>query len=176
LKQITVRSDDFNNPSYLSFWNSLISPNREKVDQFWQLETGETGYSTLAHVGHITDELSQLIDGFVEKEVKQEWDMLDENFQPITFVDLKVQPFTNHAWCVTQSGILACYDLDETTMSGIDRISTTTPGADVGIEFNSYHFILGETVYFSPTHLRPVKEINRWRIWYETPSRNKYGL
>lgn len=174
---IEVRSADFNQSPYWSFWNLRWSDNRTKIDEFWGLGTMEDGtQSTIERIGFISDEWQQVMLGFSDKEEKQSWELLDESWQPVTAVDMAIQPFTDRAWLVTQSGILYCYSLDEIMFSGVRDLQTRTAGPDTELDIDSTHLNIGDTISITPWHARPVKEITRFRVWYKDPSGTKYGL
>lgn len=172
---VQVRSADFNQGPYLSPWNTRFSENRKKVDEFWDL--GEvSGYCTLDRVEYITDEWQQLVLGFSDKESKEKWELLDEELNNISGVDVALQPFQERAWVVTADAMLYCFDTCEMMASGLDRIKDKTAGSHVQLEIEDQHIIRDETITFMPWHARPLKEIRKYRVWYETPSGTKYGL
>jgi hypothetical protein len=177
---ISVSSGDFNKEPYLSFFNLRYSPNRRKIDEFWQLNEITNGiYSpgtSLALVGFITDEWEQLIGGLSGKEVKEEWELLDENNLPIIAADMTIQPFTDRTWVIANNKKLYCYDLEESTIENIELIKDRTFGPDVKIEMPIRRVLVGEEIVFSIIHQRPVQEIASYRVWYQDPNGNKYGL
>ena len=125
---------------------------------------------------YISDEWQQLILGFVDKEDKNRWELTDELYNPISGVDLSLQPFTDRAWVVTQSGMLYCYNALEYLVSGMDLVKDRTSGSHVIIELDQRYVLLGEDIEFIPWHARPLKEILKYRVWYQTPSGTKYGI
>jgi hypothetical protein len=180
--QIEVRSADFNAGPYISPWNLKYSPNRLKIDEFW--DVGHNGtIPTLDRIEYQTDEWQQLVLGFSTKEVKDSWELLETTANTISGVnitvsgvDLALQPYSDLAWIATSDNRLLAYDLSELVVSGIDKISTTTPGAHVQLEQEELDVLLGEDIEFEPWHVRPLKEIASYRIWYELPDGQKFGL
>ncbi len=171
---VSIRSADFDNSPYWSFYNLRYSDNRTKVDEFWQLDdTGEK----LERVGMITDEWQQALLGFSEKEVKEQWDLIGTDWEySVTGVDMAVQPFTDRAWLVTDSGLLYCFALEETMASGVDYLQARSDGPMAQIECDTRRICLGDDIVFTPWHARPIKEIRRYRVWYQDPDGNKYGI
>jgi len=173
--QITVKSGDFGEDDYQDFWGLRYSKNRNKVDDFWGL--GSLGdASTLERIGHVSDEWQQYVLGFTEKEAKEAWELLDESDLPVSGVDLALQPFSDNAWVATASGLIHCYSADSEMASDLDLIKSRTPGSHVQIDIEPKWLLLGEDIDFVPWHARPVQEIVKYRIWYQTPSGTRYGL
>lgn len=175
---ITVTSSDFNSDHYLSSWNLRYSENRRKVDEFWALGDPVTsGVSvTLDRVGYISDEWQQLVQGYSDTEVKERWELLGDSLEIVSGVDVALQPFSDNVWLVTSDYKLICYDVSEMMPSGIDMLQGKTAGPDVQIDLEQKSVVMGEDILILPWHARPVKEILRYRIWYQTPSGTKYGL
>lgn len=172
---VTLTSANFVAPLYLSAWNNTYSDRRRKVDDFWAL--GEIGnVPTLDHVKYVTDEWQQLLLGFTEKEIKQSWQLLDNNGNEVNGIDLAVQPFSDKLWIITTSGMLYCYDARDDFYSNISLIQDRTVGSNVKLDFDFREVVSGEDFTFIPWHARPLKEIIRHRIWYQDPSGNKSGL
>lgn len=171
---IEVRSSDFNAPAYISPWNIRYSESRNKIDEFWQLDT--TSGTKLDRVEYISDEWQQLLNGFVEKQVRESWELVDESLMPVSGVDMAIQPFSDHVWIVTSDKYLYCYDLSEEIASNISLLKDRTAGSHVQIEVEERAVTLGSDMLILPWHARPLKEINKYRIWYQTPSGTKYGL
>jgi len=172
---VNIRSGDFNSDDYLGQWNLRFSENRNKIDEFWGL--GEiSGYSTLDLIEYITDEWQQLVIGMTSKQVKERWELLDDAMSGVDAVDMTLQPFTDRGWIVTDDGQLHCYELEQTMVSGVDSLGKRTPGSHVQIEMEFKNVVVGEYIEFLPWHARPLKEIKKYRLWYQTPSGTKYGL
>lgn len=172
---IQVRSSDFNQPPYLSPWNTRFSPQRKKIDEFWSL--GEDyGFCTIDRVEYVSDEWQQLVLGFSDKHTVESWELLDSSMINISGVDMALQPFQDRAWVITEDAQLYCYDTSEMMASGIDRIRDKTPGSEVQIEVEDTNVVRGSDIIFIPWHARPLQEIRRYRVWYQTPSGNKYGI
>lgn len=180
--QIDIYSADFNNGPYMDNWNLAYSENRNKIDTFWDL--GHNGsIPTFDKVHYQTDEWQQLILGFSSKDVKASWELLttDENTMEgtgitVSGVDMAIQPFTDRVWVATSDNKLYLYDIPEDTVSGIDDLKDITTGAQVQFEYETLNLLLGEDISFTPWHARPIQEISRYRIWYQTPDKQKYGL
>lgn len=172
---ITVRSADFNGGPYMDRWNIRYSQNRRKIDEFWDL--GLIGsVPTLDRIEYITDEWQQMILGFSNKDTKESWELLDDGLATVEGVDLALQPWSDYGWVVTEAGMLYCYDLNETTVSGVELLKSSTPGAHVQFEIEDYSVIRGEEIVAIPWHARPLKEIQKYKIWYQQPDGQKFGL
>lgn len=172
---IYVKSADFVNGPYLSEFNLRYSENRNKIDVFW--DVGHNGtIPTLDRLEYTSDEWQQLVLGFSDTDVKESWELLDDSGTTISGVDLALQPFTNHAWVVTSDGKLLLYDVTEETVSGFDDLRAATPGAHIKLDFESDRVLLGENIIFVPWHARPLKELKSYRIWYQRPDGQKFGL
>lgn len=171
---VSIRSADFNQPPYWSFYNLRMSESRTKVDEFWQLN--DAG-NKLERVGMITDEWQQALLGFSDKEVKESWDLIGLGWDyPATGVDMAVQPFTDRMWMVTEDGVLFCYALEETMASGVDFLQQRSAGPMAQIQCETRRVTKGENIVFMPWHARPIKEIRRYRVWYQDPDGNKFGI
>lgn len=177
--EVKISSSDFNAEPYISVWNTRYSENRHKIDEFWQLGT-TSGVSlnsiTLDRLEYMTDEWQQLVDGFIDKQVLDRWELLSENGGVISGVDLAIQPFSDNAWVVSEDSMLYCYDLSDYMVSGVSKIKERTPGTEVLIELEKPAVVLGEDIQFIPWHARPTKEILKYHIWYQTPGGTKYSL
>ena len=173
--EVIVTSANFQAPDRQAPYNLAFSENRKKIDTFYGLGTTTSG-STLERIGFVSDEWQQLIIGFIDKEAKERWELLDSDGMSVDAQDLALQPFTDRAWVVTPSGILYCYDTHSDMVSGFERIRGRTPGSEVQLDVGTPYVLLGEEIEFMPWHARPVQEIIRWRMWYETPSGVRYGL
>ena len=171
---VEIRSSDFNAPEYLSPWNLRYSEARNKIDEFWQLDTSSG--TTLDRVEYITDEWQQLVDGLVDKQVIESWELVSSSLNQVSGVDMAIQPFSDRVWVISNDKSLYCYDLSEEIANDISLLKDKTPGSHVQIEVEKHNVVLGEDIIILPWHARPLKEINRYRIWYQTPSGNKYGL
>lgn len=172
---IVVKSGNFNMDDYLSWWNLRYSDNRNKIDEFWGLGVVE-GITTLDLVEYISDEWQQLVLGMTDKQVRESWELLDDSMDSVDPVDIALQPFQDRAWMVTTSGMLYCYSLDESMVENIHLIKDKTQGSNIQIDMEYKHVVLGEYIEFIPWHARPLKEIRKHRLWYQTPAGTKYGL
>lgn len=170
---VKVRSGDFDNEPHLRHYNLKYSDNRNKIDEFFGLSDDGT---KLQRIQYVTDEWQQIILGFSDKEVKEEWDLKDVNGNPVTAVDIALQPFSDRGWVVTRSGMLHCFDLDEEMASGVDLLVGRTPNSEVNLETPERRITLGEDLVITPVHSRPLQEITQYRISYQTPSGSKFGL
>lgn len=172
---IGAYSGDYANGPYLDSYNLAYSEYRNKVDLFWDI--GVVGsVPTLDKVGYISDMWQVLVTGNDSKEIKRSWQMLDTGMNTVSGVDLAVQPFTTRAWIVDGNNQLYVYDLAETMADDISSIRDRTAGAHVKLEFEAKHVVLNETIKFYPYFERPLSEVKRYRVWYQTPSGTQYGL
>lgn len=172
---VDIRSADFTSGPYLSHYNLAYSDNRNKVDEFWDLGVQDS-MPTLDYIGYISDEWQQLVLGFSNKEVKKSWELVDENYNNVSGIDIAVQPFTNHAWVIDDSNMLYLYDIYDTVVSGVSNLRGITNGSHIQIDVDTPSVVLGQDISILPWHARPLKEIQKYRIWYQTPSGTKYGL
>jgi len=180
--QIDITSADFNGGPYISPWNIKYSPNRQKIDEFWDLGHNGT-IPTLDRIEYITDEWQQLVLGFSSKDVKESWELLVDTADTISGVnitvsgvDVALQPYKDLAWVATADNKLYAYDLSENTVSGVDATRDSTAGAHVQFEYDTYDVLLGEDIEFEPWHARPLKELAEYRVWYQRPDGQKFGL
>jgi hypothetical protein len=173
--EVRLFSGAFKEEDYLDFWNLRYSENRRKVDDFWALGSIGQG-STLERAQYVTDEWEQLVLGFTDKEAKEAWELLDEYSLPVSGVDLTVQPFSDNVWVTTTSGLIHCYGTDSQMFENLDLVKDRTPGSHVQIDIEPRWLLLGEDIDFIPWHARPLEEIVRYRIWYQTPSGTRWGL
>ena len=176
-EQVGVRIDsaNFNAEDHIGQWNLRFSENRNKIDEFWGL--GEiSGHCTLDLVEYVTDEWQQLVIGLTDKQIKESWELLDDTMSGVDAVDITLQPFSDRAWAVTADQQLYCYDLEQNQVSGVDMLKDGTSGSHIQIEMDFRTVVLDEYIEFLPWHARPLKEIKKYRLWYQTPSGTKYGL
>lgn len=173
---ITIKSGDFNNAPHKDFFNLSWSPNRKKIDSFWDIGTSVSGVKTLDSLEFVSDEWQDLLEGFINKEIVQSWELLNESFLNVPAIDLALEPFSTRAWLLCSDKKLYCYDLSDETISGIELLKNRTHGAHIDFDYNSRYLVRGETFSFTPIHSRAIQEIVKYRIWYQTPSGNKYGL
>jgi len=130
----------------------------------------------LDRIGYVSNDWQTILLGFPDKEVKESWELLNASEGAVSLVDIALQPFSNRVWGITGSKILYCYSLDEEMVEDVDFLSLRTVGSEVGLEFESKHILLGEAIQIDLLHLRPLQDINKYRIWYQTPAGTKYGL
>ena len=171
---VIIRSADFNAAPYWSFYNLRVSPTRTKVDEYWALDDDDR--TLLNRVGLITDEWQQAMLGFSQKEYKERWEMLDAHWETVLARDLAVQPFTNRAWIVDDENKIHCYSLDAVMASGVDLLQSRSAGPEAQLEVEEHNITLGEDIVFTPWHARTLKEITRFRVWYQDPTGQKYGI
>ncbi len=171
---IAVRSADYTRPPYWSWFNLRHSDNRTKVDEFWKLNDAGT---KLERIGLITDEWQQAILGFSDKETKESWDLLGLSWvTPVPAVDMAIQPFTDRAWVVGSDRKLYCYNLEQTMASGVDLLEGRSAGPLAQIDCEFRRITLGEDIVFTPWLARAIKEIERYRVWFQDPDGNKFGI
>jgi hypothetical protein len=172
---ITIRSGDFNNEPYTDAFNLKYSNTRRKIDTFWGLGEIE-GHPTLDMLQYISDDWETLAIGLPGKHVVQSWELIDEDNNPVSGIDLSIQPFSERAWVATSDGKLYLYDLSEQLVSGVAPLKLRTHGSHVQLDYDSRYLIKDEDFVFIPWHARPLKEIESYRIWYSTPSGTKFGI
>lgn len=170
---IQIRSGDFDEGPYWSFWNARFSEEKTKIDEFWGLNKGEQ-YS-LERIGFVSNDWQQLVQGFSEKEVKEAWNLRinDEDVYP---EDIAIQPFTNRLWAITAEGLLLCYDLEESNIEHIEALLEKTPGSDVQLYVENKHLTFGENIIFQAKHLRITQEIVSYKLWYITPAGVRHNI
>lgn len=169
----TIKSAEFEEEDYIDVWNFDWSKARKKVDTFWGLDSAG-GYSYLDQIRYTTDEWQQLVLGIVEKETVESWMLLDQNWSSVTAVDLALQPFTERAWVVDDSNILHCYEATSSLVSGINLLRDRSAGSHFQIDIEERWVLPGEDVEFIPWYRRPLDEMLKYRVWYQTPSGTKY--
>jgi len=173
--EISIRSGDFDNSPYIDAYNLSYSNTRRKVDVFWDIGS-VVERPTLDMVSYVSDEWENLAIGFTDMQVVQSWELLDEDYNTVSGIDIAIQPFSKYAWVVTASGMIYKYDLFEETISGVELLKGRTMGPHVQFEYDTRYLIRDEDFKFIPWHTRPIKEIESYRVWYRTPSGTKYGL
>lgn len=174
--QLDFRSADFNQGPYLSFWNLRFSDIRTKIDEFWDIGTNEQDKVTLDRIAYVGDEWQQLMLGFSETEVREQWELIDVGLNPIDPVDMAIQPFTNRAWMVTSDGRLFAYSLEEEMVSGLDFLKERTNGPYVQLEIENERVTLEEDMSITPWHARPLQDIDRFRVSLQDPSGTQSGI
>ena len=182
--EIDVKSADFSGGPYLSQWNLRYSSNRNKIDEFWDLGHNGT-IPTLDRIEYQSDEWQQLVLGFSSKDIRDSWELLDETANDsnvvsgvnmtVSGVDIALQPYSERVW-VTTGDALYLYDLSEDMVEGVDELTDVTPGAHIQLETEAVRVLPGEPIEFVPWHARPLKEILKYRLWYQRPDGQKFGL
>jgi hypothetical protein len=172
---VTLMSGDFDSGPYLDHYNLRYSPNRRKIDTFWNLGTVGT-LPTLDMVEYISDEWETLALGFDDKNTVQSWELIDNQDIPVTGIDMAVQPFSDRAWIIGNDDRLHLFELSEDMVSGVDSLVGRTAGSHVQFEYDTRYFVKDEEFVFTPWHARPLKEILAYQMWYQTPSGTKYGI
>lgn len=172
---VVISSADYNQGPYLSQYNFLYSEQRNKIDEFWDVGT-VNDVSTLDQVLYTTDEWQNLVQGFSDTAVNSSWEFLDTNWLNISGIDVALQPFTDLAWVLDDNNQVYLYDTLDTTVSGFDLLKARTAGSHIQIDPLTKTVIRGEDIEILPWHALPLKEIQKYRIWYQTPSGTKYGL
>ena len=168
-------SADFANGPYIDQFNLAFSTGRRKIDQFWNLGTVASGQS-LDLIQYTSDAWEDLLIGLTDQEIVQSWELLDNNNTAISGIDIALQPFTERAWLVTEDAKLYCFDLADSLVSGVELLKEKSFGSHVQFDYNSRYLTRGETFSFTPTHRRAIKEISKYRIWFQKPDGTKYGL
>jgi len=172
--QIDISFSDVYSGPYISFYNNRFSENRNKIDEFWDIGVGDT-YSTLDYITYISDDWRQLVQGFSSKEVRNSWELISNTYENFEAVDLAIEPFTTRAWIVDTNANLYCYDTHDYMIHNVDLLLDKTPGSQVQLEVESTNIVLGEEIRVVPWHALPVREIKKFRIWFQTPQGDKYG-
>ncbi len=172
--RIKLTSGDFNNGPDLRHYNIKFSPNRNKIDEYFGLSPDG---KKLQRIQYISDEWQQLVVGFSDLEVKEEWDIrnLTDTFT-VSGNDIALEPFSNRAWVSTVSGLIHCYDLDEYMISGVKNLEGQTPGSEIALEVIDRNLALNGEIRVSPLHVRPLQEITKYRMYYQTPNGQRFGL
>lgn len=171
---VEIKSGNFNSPPYLSPWNIRFSDDRKKIDEFWDFGN-VSGIHTLDRIEYVSNEWQQLVLGFSDTQPVESWELLDTTGTNVSGLDLALQPFTDNIW-ILSTDHLYCYDINEIMVSGISLLENKATGTDITIELEQKTVTYGEVIEFLPWHSRPLQEIIRYRIWYQTPSGTKYGL
>jgi hypothetical protein len=175
--QLTIHSAGYTlNTTPKDIHNLRYSGNRRKIDTFWSLWEADIAVPTLDLVEYHSDQWEVIAAGFPDKAPVQSWELLDENEMTVTGVAMALQPWSNRAWIASTDNKLYLYDLDEEMVSGIQLLTEKTVGSHIQFDYNSRYLVKGETFTFTPLHARPLKEIDHYRIWFQTPSGTKYGI
>ena len=72
--------------------------------------------------------------------------------------------------------MLYCFDIGPQMVSGVSRVKDRTAGTFAQIDIEPRWVLIGEDIDFIPWYARPVDIISKYRLWYETPSGDRWGL
>ena len=169
---ITVRSADFIHGPYLVPYNLRFSPQRNKIDEFWDVGLVDT-VNTLDWIEYTSDEWQQLVLGFSDKGVRESWELLDSGNTNIAAVDIALEPFSERAWVIDNT-MLYLFDTNQTIIENVEALRDRTQGTNLAFDLEFPSVVLGEDIVFIPIHARPLKEIQAYRIWYQTPTGDKF--
>lgn len=178
---ISLASATFDIEHHLDVWNDRFSEADNKIDTFWGLEVVNhtdpvVTISSLTRYEYISDRWQDLVVLEPAKQSVRQWDLLDTGEAQIESLSVALRPFSDQAWVLDSSNMLYCYDIREEYYQNLALIKDRTPGSHVQLEPAELSYSLHNTIQFLPVHIRPEKEINRYRIWYQTPSGTQYGL
>lgn len=169
---ITIRTADFVHGPFLSPYNFRFSEQRNKIDEFWDVGTvGSVG--TLDWIEYNSDEWQQLVLGFSDKGVRESWELLDSGNTNIIGNDLVLEPFSDRAWVIDDTK-LYLFDTNQTVISNVVALKDRTQGTNLAFDLEFPSVVLNEEIVFIPIHARPLKEIQAYRVWYQTPSGSKF--
>lgn len=178
---LSISSAAFNADNHLDIWNYRFSSEDNKIDTFWGLDHRDAGdpevsFTTLNMLEYVSDEWTQLITMEPEKQAMKSWDLLDDQSVVINGIDLAPQPFSHLIWVLDDTGMLHAYSSREEYYDSLDLIKDRTPGSHVIIETSNPSYVLHDDIEFVAIHIRPEKELRKYRVWYQTPSGDQYGL
>lgn len=173
---VSIKSADFDNGPYMAFYNLRWSEEDTKIDEFWDIGASDNSRNTLDLVEYASHEWQNLLLGFSTKVVKNQWELLDADWNNITPIDMTIQPFTDRAWMCDSAHQLYCYDIEESLVSGLNYLTGITNESRVRLEVESCWVVLDDDMYITPLLVRPEQQVDKYRVWYMTPSGTKYGL
>lgn len=173
---IWVKSANFNNDWHKVAYDNLdYSPENEQIPMFWGLNGTETNnYPVLQLAKYDFDAFDLLAAGYSGRHPIMEIELLDQHSQPISPLDLAVEPFSERLWVVS-SGMLYCYDAGR-PYPDMSQTVDKDYGAECRIEPNMYYVARGEEVQLDYIWRRPVKGLVKHRVWVQYPDGNKYSI
>lgn len=172
---VTVTAAGFNMPDRPASFDLCVTVDKHEMPLFWNLGYGEDpSVTTLNLCKYEVDDLEIRLDGFVDKFPYIQWELLDENGNTYTPVDIVPEPHTNYVW-VTSSNKLYLYDgqlpyPDMTVLDGkqYDAFSVIEP--------SSYWVVRNDDIVLNYLWRRPTVGFVRHRVWVQKPDGTKKSL
>lgn len=170
---LTVKSEDYNNAPYLDFYNLETSPDRKKIDEFWDY-TNDGSYHYLDKVRHTTDEVYNLLAGAWEYYEHYRHELLDTTGSGINdIVDIAQQPYTDYVWVLTNDK-LYCYDNYTPAVQDPSKFDDVTESSKIEVVFDRENYVRGEDALQVKFLSRSaLLKVNKYQAWVEYPDGTK---
>ena len=166
---INVTSALFNKQYYPDFYNLDVSKENKLTNYFWGIDT------TLNLYKYEIDDIELIIDGFDNKVLLLEQELLDTNNNLISNpVDLTLEPYTNNIWVTTPSK-LYLYTTD-LPYPNLKLFNSKSYDAYATLEFDTYYYIRGDTIYIHYHWKRPITGLVAYKVNVIKPDGTQYSL
>lgn len=172
---IRITSAEYNQGAYLDKYNLDHALGGAKVDTSWDLGTTVSGETTLDMVRFATEDFSNIVFAqLTAEDVLRQTELLDTSGINITGIDIVLQPFSDRAWVVTESG-LYLYNTDR-HLPSLTLMAKKDYDATIRIEVDQYHHAQYDEIDLEYLHVRPIKDIASTQVSIEKPDGTKVGL
>lgn len=167
--RIRVTSANFNASDYPISYSLDVDIDDHDMPLFWAIGSGTGDHSkkTLDLKRYTASEIELRLEGYVDKEVWLQQELLDVGGSNIIPVDLAVEPHSNRIW-VADSSKLYVYD---SRLPYPDTTALTQKDYDAAsvIEPSSYYVIIGDEVSIDYIWARPTTGLICHRAWVVKP-------
>jgi hypothetical protein len=174
---IWVKSADFNNTHYKTAYDLGWSINGQPCPYFWSLSTysGISYKSTLDLVKYDVESIDILLAGnFVDRSPEVCIEALDQSSQPLSLLDLAVEPNSHKIWAVSPTK-LYCYE-DSVPYVDTSKLILKQYNAVSQIEVSSEYILRNENVTLEYVWRRPTVGVIKHRVWVEYPNGVRYSV
>lgn len=171
---ITVASANFNASDYKVNYELDMSVDKEPLELFWALGSGLTGQKTLDLKKYETDNLELRLEGFVDKFVLIQQELLNQSGMNIIPRDLTIQPYSDNIWIIDDTN-LYLYSA-KFPYSDLELLEGKQYDAYAVIEPSSYYAIKDEEITLEYVWRRPVIGLVAHRVWVQKPDGTKKSL
>lgn len=171
---IQVSSADFQSEDIALEYSLDVDVEDHDTPLFWALGSGTTGASTLDLKTYMSNSLELRIEGFTDKQVLLQQELLDSNNNPITAIDLAIEPRTSHVWIVDSDNLYiygGLFPYPET-----NQLSKKQFDAACVIEPSSYWAVPGDEIQIDYIWAKPTNGILAHRAYVKKPDGNLFSL
>lgn len=173
--EIFVTSANFNAPDHrLDYSLDVATHYNEEMPLFFSLGSGIAGQKTLDLSKFEIDEIDLRVQGFPDKYVIVQQELLDTGGNNITPVDMTIEPNTDNLWVVDHDTIYLY--TSKIPYQDLSLLKGKQYDAASVIEPSSYYAVKGDAITLDYVWRRPSLGFVSHRVWVEKPDGNLYSL